>query len=367
MRKFLWILPIILTFALSTLGEAKAQENKIEEDVYFRAKVLRVLEEGNEEVNGKLQQFQKLELEIQNGDKKDQRIIINHGLDFVSGNFKKVNEGESIVIVKPANQGEENNFYYIADQYRLPQLTAIILIFLAVAVYFGRRRGATAIAGMAFTVLVIFVFVLPQILKGANPFLVSISGALAIILVSLYLSHGFNKRTSIALVSTILTLGAAVIFDLLFVFMTKLSGNSSEEAFFLQLETINIDLRGLLLGGIIIGVVGVLDDITTAQAAVIEEIKRANPSFTLKQLYKSGISVGREHIASLINTLFLAYVGASFPLFLLFTSQQAASWWLALNSNFIAEEIVRTLVGSISLVIAVPLTTFLAAYFYSKE
>ena len=122
-----------------------------------------------------------------------------------------------------------------------------------------------------------------------------------------------------------------------------------------------------MLGGIIIGVLGVLDDITTAQSAKIEEIHIANPRLGFTNLYQKGLSVGREHIASLVNTLLLAYVGASFPLLLLATTQKAQPFWLILNSNFIAEEIVRTIVGSSALILAVPITTVLAAYFYSRK
>jgi uncharacterized membrane protein len=132
-----------------------------------------------------------------------------------------------------------------------------------------------------------------------------------------------------------------------------------------QLQQVN--LRGLLLGGIIIGCLGVLDDITTAQTAAIDEIGKANPKMTFKELHRAGISVGREHIASLINTLALAYVGASLPLLLLFTVQEESPFWVVLNSEFLAEEIIRTLVGSSTLLFAVPITTWLAAYFFRND
>jgi uncharacterized membrane protein len=121
-----------------------------------------------------------------------------------------------------------------------------------------------------------------------------------------------------------------------------------------------VNLRGLLLGGIVIGALGVLDDITTTQTAAINEIKRANPRMTRAQLYRSGLSIGREHIASLVNTLALAYAGASLPLLLLFWSDANAPWWVILNSESLVEEIVRTLVGSMTLTLAVPISTWFA-------
>ena len=123
------------------------------------------------------------------------------------------------------------------------------------------------------------------------------------------------------------------------------------------------NLRGLLLGGIILGALGVLDDITTGQAAAVDELRRANPAFPVRELYRRGLSVGTEHITSLVNTLFLAYAGASLPLFILFTIYDEAPLWVTLNSEFIAEELVRTLVGSVALILAVPITTILASFF----
>ncbi|HYC80108.1 MAG TPA: YibE/F family protein, partial [Candidatus Binatia bacterium] len=129
-----------------------------------------------------------------------------------------------------------------------------------------------------------------------------------------------------------------------------------------------LNLRGLLLGGIILGVLGVLDDITTAQSAAVYEIRRANPALPFKELYSRGLSIGREHISSLVNTLFLAYAGASLPLFLFFTAgDHPQPFWVTLNSEFIAEELIRTLVGSVALMLAVPITTFLAAYYFSRR
>jgi uncharacterized membrane protein len=184
---------------------------------------------------------------------------------------------------------------------------------------------------------------------------------------SLYLAHGFNKRTSVALFGSVLTLVFAVGIDVLFVYFTKLTGMGSEESVYLQISNSSIDLRMLLLSGIIIGVLGVLDDVTTGQAAIIDELHDANPNLSVSELYRRGLSVGREHIASLINTLVLAYVGVSFPLILLFTIQKSQPLWLTLNSNFIGEEVVRTVVGSSALILAVPITSILAAYFLGRN
>jgi len=149
--------------------------------------------------------------------------------------------------------------------------------------------------------------------------------------------------------------------------MTRLFGLGSEESLDLQYGALkNINLQGLLLAGIIIGALGVLDDITTAQTAAVAELKLANAKLSFDELYRRGMAVGKEHITSLVNTLALAYAGASLPMLLLFTVYQQPLW-VTLNSEFVVEEVVRTVVGSLALTVAVPITTFLAAYWFSRH
>jgi uncharacterized membrane protein len=167
-------------------------------------------------------------------------------------------------------------------------------------------------------------------------------------------------------VGTLITLGISVFVAVKIVSWTHLFGTGSEDALLLQSLSGNVNLRGLLLGGMILGLLGVLDDVTTGQAAIVEELRDANPALSVKELYRRGLSVGREHITSLINTLFLAYTGATLPLFLLFTLNQGQPFWMIVNSEQISDEIVRTVVGSSCLILAVPITTLLAAYFFGK-
>lgn len=372
------ILASILVIFLGTVPLAQAQTAEDDSvavpteadlsDTYYRAKVITILETGEKEVEeGVVLKYQKIELEIINGNEKGKRITIDHGGTFVVSESQMVAEGEQVILAKTPVAAGGREVYYIVDKYRVTNLVALVLIFFLLAVYFGRKRGFTSIIGLIFSVLIIFGYIIPSIIKGGNPFWICTGGAAVILLLTLYLSHGFNKRTTVALASSFIALALAVIINLIFVSVAKLAGNGTEEVFYLQLGDANIDLRGLLLGGIIIGVLGVLDDVTTSQTAAIEEISLANPSLSFKQLYASGISIGREHIASLVNTLVLAYVGVSLPLLLLYSMQKSQPVWMMLNSAFISEEIVRTLVGSTVLVVAVPITTFLAAWFYSRR
>jgi len=268
--------------------------------------------------------------------------------------------GDAVVVTRISDA--PNAAYAVVDRYRLPPLLIIFALFVAAAVFFSRIRGLTSVMGLAITLLVLARFVVPRILGGANPLAISLAGALMIALTSIYLAHGFSRRTSVALLGTLITLGLSAGLAIAFVDLAWLSGTGSEEAMFLLLAPeASVNLRGLLLGGIILGALGVLDDITTAQAAAVDEISKANPSLSRRELYRRGLSVGQEHITSLVNTLVLAYAGASLPLFLLFTLNTDQPFWVTINSEFLAEEIVRTLVGSVTLILAVPITTGLAA------
>lgn len=343
------VLAIILFRPSTTLA------NNTPPDEYFRAKVNAILEDGQEEVDGNLQDHQKLSLTILNGALKDKKITIDHGGLFVIEKNQRVSLGDIVVITKTMKPDGEP-LYYIIDKDRQTGLLITTAIFLALAVFFGRKRGFTAIIGLILTVIVIFYGIIPRIAAGGSPFWTSLIGALAILITSLYLSHGINKRTTIALISSIVSLAIAVGLDFLFVFLANLNGSGAEEAMYLQFDNAAFDLRQLLLGAIILGVLGVLDDVTTGQSATVEEVYKANPNLSKRELYDSGMSVGREHIASLINTLVLAYVGAAFPLLLFFTTQKNLPLWVILNGSFLAEEIIRTLVGSATLIIDLPIT-----------
>ena len=334
-------------------------------DAYYKAEVVQIVSQDYQGTGIDKQVFQNLEVKILDGDEKNKLVEIdNVGGTTVNGgrNFKV---GDTVVINKTTDNGE--TAYYVNDIYRIPALVIVTILFFALVMVFSRWRGVTSILGLGLSILVIVKFVAPEILAGKNPLAVSLIGIAVIAVISLYLAHGFNKRTSIALLGTAITLVLAVVVSLLFVHFTALFGNGSDESVYLQFnQTTRINLQGLLLGGIMLGVLGVLDDITTAQSATVDELKKANPNLTFKELYTGAASVGREHISSLINTLFLAYAGVSLPLFLLLSTNGGAPIWTTLNSEFIAEEIVRTVIGSMTLVVAVPITTLLAAYFFTK-
>ncbi len=220
---------------------------------------------------------------------------------------------------------------------------------------------------MIISFIIIFQFIIPQILYGNNPIVIAVLGSFFIIPITFYLSHGFNKKTTVAVVSTIIALVFTGVFAQIFVALTNLTGFGSEEAAFVQtLVPGMINMKGLLLAGIIIGVSGILDDVTISQSALIEQLFQTDQKLTAKELYSKGMNVGRDHIASLVNTLILIYAGASLPLLILFVNNPHPISEI-INYEFIASEIVRTLVGSIGLILAVPISTLLAVFVYKKK
>jgi uncharacterized membrane protein len=251
-------------------------------------------------------------------------------------------------------------FYNLRDLERDRPMLALAALFMLAVVAFGRWQGVRSLVGLACSFAVIVGFIVPAILHGRSPVAVALVGAMAIMLASLYLSHGFGPKTTAAAVGTALALGLTVALTAGFVDLAALTGLASENALDASFQVGGISLRGLLLAGIILGGLGVLDDVTVSQASVVFELRRADPAAGFAELVRGALAVGRDHIAATVNTLFLAYAGASLPLLVLFVSGGDALGTVA-TSEAVAVEIVRTLCGSVGLIAAVPLTTLLAA------
>lgn len=250
--------------------------------------------------------------------------------------------------------------YRVADRQRTPVLVWLAVIFAVAVVVLGRLRGLAALGGLALTVVVLLAFTVPALLDGSSPVLVALVTSSAVAFCAIYLAHGPTAMSTVALLGTLASLALTVGLSSVFVDLARINLLFSEEAAYLRLGDAAVDLRGLFLAGVIIGALGALDDMTVTQASAVWELRAANPSMTLRQLYGAGIRIGRDHVASTVNTLVLAYAGASMPLLLLFAVLDQPLLDVA-NGELVAAEIVRTLLGSIGLVAAVPLTTWLAA------
>lgn len=276
-----------------------------------------------------------------------------------------VENGDRVTLAHFPDAQEGLNYQFV-DFQRSQPLVILAVIFAVFVVATSRWRGLTALIGLAMSIVILTNFMLPAILAGENPIAVAVVGSAAVMFVALYLAHGLNASTTTAVLGTLASLALTAGLALLFVEMANFTGLSSEEAGFLQVSADQINLEGLLLGGIIVGALGVLDDVTVTQASAVWEIHAANPDMGPRHLYRSALRIGRDHIASTVNTLVLAYAGASLPLLLIFSlSDQATGQIIA--TEVMAEEVVRTLVGSIGLVASVPITTALAVLTVSHD
>ncbi|HSJ44367.1 MAG TPA: YibE/F family protein [Euzebyales bacterium] len=251
--------------------------------------------------------------------------------------------------------------WYVNDIERDRSLLLLTAVFLVAVLVFGRWQGLRALVGLALTLGVVVTFVVPALLAGRNPVAVALSAAVVIMAVTLYLTHGVRAKTTAAVMGTLTALALTVGLSWAFIELASLTGLSDEEARLASVSVGGLSLRGLLLAGIIIGALGVLDDVTMAQSSTVFELRRADPKAGFGRLFGGAMAVGRDHVAATINTLFLAYAGASLPLLILFSSSPDPLPVIA-SSEVVAVEIVRTLVGSIGLMASVPVTTALAAW-----
>lgn len=349
------VLAVLLLFlGLSFVPKAQAVEEEI-----LEGKVVKILKEEIITQAGQQTLSQQLEVLVTRGSLKGSKVTVEAGTIPLVGQ-QKYQVGDKVLIDRSKDL-EGNDVFNISDYIRRLPLLWLFLIFVVLVVVVGHWRGLSSLFGLGVSFLVIFVFILPNIYAGREPVFIAITGSLFILPLTFYLSHGFNKKTTVALIGTFIALIITGILAKIFVEATGLTGYASEEAGFLQVAKKGaMDIKGLLLAGIIIGTLGVLDDITVSQAAVVEQLKKANPKIRPRQLFWQAMSVGQDHIASMVNTLVLVYTGAALPLLLLFVDNPMP-FSQVINYEIIAEEIVRTLVGSIGLISAVPLTTFLAS------
>jgi uncharacterized membrane protein len=267
--------------------------------------------------------------------------------------------GDRVVVTSDTFFSEEP-LYTITDHQRQPTLLLLAAVFIVLVVTISGGHGIRALLGLVSSFVVIFWFLLPFLEKGWNPIAVAAIASAFIISISFYISHGFSVKTTVAALGTFLSLIATSLLAQLFINISKLSGFGSEEMAFLQtIKGSDFNVQGLLLAGIILSTLGVLDDITISQASVVQELVHSSPKLNARELFQKAMNVGKDHIGSLVNTLVLVYAGSSLPLLLLFLDNRYSLWEL-INFEIVAQEIVITLVASIGLVLAVPITTALA-------
>jgi uncharacterized membrane protein len=274
--------------------------------------------------------------------------------------------GDDVVLAESPNPDVPDPYRYsFSDLQRSSPLLWLVGAFVIVVVAFGRLQGLRALAGLAMSMAVLVLFVVPALLRDSPAVLVALVGTVAVAYAAIYLAHGFRLASSIALAGTLVSLAVTTLLAMAVASVAHLSGLASQEAQALRVTADALDLRGLLIAGIVVGALGVLDDVTVSQVSTVAALRRANPMLTARQLYAEATRVGRDHVASTVNTLALAYAGASLPL-LLFFAQGTTPVSRVLTGELVAVEIVRMLVGSIGLVLSVPVTTRLAAVILTR-
>ncbi|MCE7081463.1 YibE/F family protein [Streptomyces sp. ST2-7A] len=278
---------------------------------------------------------------------------------------QRFDTGQEVKVAYAPDAPEELQ-YSVFDVERSVPILLLAAIFAVAVVLVGRLRGFLALIGLIVSFAILTLFILPAILQGSNPLLVAVIGGSAIMLATLYLCHGLTARTSVAVLGTLISLVLIGFLGSAFIDWAALSGNTNDQTGLVNALYPDIEIRGLLLAGILIGSLGVLDDVTVTQTSAVWELKQAEPDASWLKLYRAGMRIGRDHIASVVNTLVLAYAGAALPLLLLFSIAGQSVGTVAF-SELVAEEIVRTMVGSIGLVASVPITTVLAALVVSAD
>ncbi len=367
------VLAVVVVFTVPRLEQQRPQDTEepgstpeqpltSENTETMPARVIEVLEEGTVEApaGGASYPYQRLLLRIEGGSLAGQEITVEEGTANIINQQRLFQVGDRVYVERAVGpQGEER--FYISDFVRTSPLFWIAVLFVGLVVLVGRGRGLRSLLGTLFSLVVVFTFVLPQIIAGRDPVVVSIIGSTLLLAVSTYLVYGWNPKAHAAVVGMMISLVLTGGLAWLFVEWTRLTGLSVEESSYLVIELgAGLDFRGLVLGGIIIGSLGVLDDICVGQASAVFELVNANRDLSWRELFRSSLNIGRDHIAAMVNTLLLAYVGASLPLMLVFLIYQEPIW-RRVNREPIAEEIVRTLVGSVGLVLAVPITGLIAS------
>lgn len=379
---FLGIL-LVAFFLLSPIASAQdeggdagdlAAPQAVEPQETFKALVIQILEEKeitviDEKGNQEKLKRQNLRLRGLAGTYKGKEFEVNL-LDDQNSLNKAVYKVWDEVLVMYSVDGQGQGAFFITDFVRTKVLFWLFIGFAASILLIGRIKGLRSLVSLALTFLVLIKFIIPRILDGADPVLITVIGSIMILAVIIYLTEGINIKSHITAISIFLSLLFTVYLSWLLIHLANLSGLSSEEAgFIVNLGAKTLNLQGILLAGIIIGTLGALDDIIISQVATVEELNRANPNQSRAEILKKALNVGVSHISAMANTLFLAYAGAGLPLLILFVSGQSAfsSWDIAMNNEMLATEIIRTLAGTIGLVLSVPLATIISVWWFKRS
>ncbi len=360
----LFFLILVISFQ-SASNLTLANEIEPGNNLILEAKVIKVLDQGLEITQEFETEFQVLKLQLKS-DTLTEPIVIKHGGIPVT-NFVTYQPGDRVFVefFQPLSELSLDTTLDVSQiaiitRVRDQAVLVIFVIFVAMVLLVNRFKGLRSLFALVLSFAVIFFIALPLLLKGIHPLLVTLSLMIFIIPVSFYLTHGVTKKTHVAVIGTVLSLFFSIILASAFISSTGITGTTSEEAGFLTVELQDkINLSSLFLAGIIIGLLGTLDDVTITQAGIVFTLKKNKPEISRKELFLQAFAIGQDHISSMVNTLILVYAGASLPLLLLFVNNPHPLSYV-LSQEVIAEEVIRMMVSSTGLIFAAPVTTLLA-------
>lgn len=364
-----WLISLLLPLLFFFLPVTVFAQTMSNNETYMKASVLQIVKETTTISDGGYSTVtQTVKLKLLDTPDTDKVITIDQGSDSRLADFTKYHEGQTVVVDKTVGQDGRAR-YTISDSYRIPQLIIILIAFVIFAIAIAGKKGVGGILGLIISLGIIIGYIVPQVLfHGQDPLTVSLIGSFVILFVTTFLAHGISRQTALAVGATAIALIATYLLAIIGVNLAHLAGLGTEDSYLLEIApNVSINPQGILLGGIIIGTLGALNDVTITQVATIFALFKSNSHQTLLHLIEHGMNVGKEHITSMINTLVLAYAGTSLPIFVfLLLNPSHLPLWVTLNSQEFGEEIVRTIAGSIGLMLAVPIATLLAAYFVTK-
>ncbi|MDD5071303.1 MAG: YibE/F family protein [Patescibacteria group bacterium] len=361
----------VLFFSTTVFAQEFSEDYGVVADEIFEARVIEILEEREitGEKGGKIIQ-QDILLKGLEGEWKEREIIYKGISEIIVANANIYKEDDRVLVQRSATQEGDNEQFYIIDFVRRGYLYFLAFLFTLIIIAIGRMKGFKALVSLAISFFIIIKIILPRILAGDDPLLVSIFGSLAILAVIIYLTEGWNRKSHLAIISVLLSLIITLLLSIIFTGLARLTGLAQEEAAFLMgIGQQAINFKGLLLAGMLIGTIGVLDDIIVGQMETVKRIEEANPQLPSDKVFALAYKVGNTHLGTMVNTLFLTYAGASLPLLLLFAIKQEPflTFSQVVNNEMVATEIVRTLVGSVGVALSMPISTYLAAYWLKTK
>lgn len=369
MRKLIFsFLTLLILAGIQWPLSVQAQTQPVSPETAFEARVIEVLEQRqSNDLRSNYAVQQRLKLTGLSGDMKNREFEFNGMTEVEVFGAREYKKGDR-VLVQHSIDPDGQDVYYVVDFVRRPYLYLLAIIFVLIVIITSKMKGFRALISLIISFAIIMQAIVPLILLGWPPLPVGIAGSIVIFIFMVYLTEGFNKKSHLSIAAIAISLTVVGLLSVIITYAARFNGTEQEETMFLLGITKQaLNFKGLLLTGILIGTLGVLDDIIIGQVQAVIQIKKANPFLNARKVFSMAMEIGNSHMGSMVNTLFLAYAGASLPLILLFSIKQPPfmSFSQVINNEMIATEIVRTLLGSIGIALAMPIATYLAAKYYT--